>query len=115
LYYAHEEIGKRGHLNVLEYSIDDISLCSDEFEHLQRVSESATGWRRKAAVTSAGFLLKNTALIFANWEVMVIRVFMSSGVRSSTVSQKGTNNWSVLFRHVSTIDHISLQRTSVAT
>jgi hypothetical protein len=51
---------------VLEYPFDDVSLCSDEFEHLQRVSESATGWRRKAAVTSAGFLPKNTALIFAN-------------------------------------------------
>jgi hypothetical protein len=66
LYNPYEEIGKRGHLNVLEYSFYDISLCSDEFEHLQRVSELATGWRRKAAVTSAGFLLKNTALIFAN-------------------------------------------------
>ena len=100
---------------MLEYSFEDISLCSNEFEHLQRVSEWATGRRRKAAVTSAGFLLINTALVFANCEAIVIRVFMSSGVRSSTVSQKGTNNWSVLFRQVSTIDHISLQRTSVAT
>ena len=100
---------------MLEYSFEDISLCSNEFEHLQRVSEWARGRRRKAAVTSAGFLLINTALVFANCEAIVIRVFMSSGVRSSTVSQKGTNNWSVLFRQVSTIDHISLQRTSVAT
>lgn len=101
---------------MLEYAFDDVSLCSDEFEHLQRVSEWATGRRRKvAAVTSAGFLLINTAFIFANCEAIVIRVFMSSGVRSSTVSQKGTNSWSVLFRQVSTIDHISLQRTSVAT
>lgn len=100
---------------MLEYSFDDVSLCPDEFEHLRRVSEWATGRRRKAVVTSAGFLLMNTALIFANCEAIVIRVFMSSGVRSSTVSQKGTNSWSVLFRQVSTIDHISLQRTSVAT
>jgi len=51
---------------VLEYSFDDVSLRSNEFEHLRRVSEWATAQRRKAAVTSAGFLLKNTALIFAN-------------------------------------------------
>ena len=100
---------------MLEDSFDDVSLCSDEFEHLQRVFEWATAQRRKAAVTSAGFLLMNTALIFANCEAIVIRVFMSSDVRSSTVSQKGTSSWSVLFRQVSTIDHISLQRTSVAT
>ena len=100
---------------MLKYSVDNISLCSDELEHLQRVSEWATRQRRKAAVTSAGFLLKNTALILANWAAIVIRVLISSGVRSSTVSQKGTNSWSVLFRQVSTMDHISLQRTSVAT
>ena len=100
---------------MLKYLFDDVSLCSDKLEHLQRVSEWATGKRRKAAVTSAGFLLMNTALILANWAAMVIRVLISSSGRSSTVSQKGTNSWSVLFRQVSTIDHISLQRTSVAT
>jgi hypothetical protein len=66
LYDSYKEIGERRYLDVLKYSLDNISLCSNELEHLQRVSEWATRQRRKAAVTSAGFLLKNTALILAN-------------------------------------------------
>jgi hypothetical protein len=115
LYDSHKEVGKGGHFDVLEDPFDDVSLCSDELEHLQRVFELATRRCRKAVVTSAGFLLRNTALILANCAAIVILVFISSDVRSSTVSQKGINSWSVLLRQVSTIDQISLQSTSVAT
>jgi len=51
---------------VLKDSFNDVSLCSDELEHLQRVFELETRQYRKAVVTSAGFLLRNTALILTN-------------------------------------------------
>jgi hypothetical protein len=70
---------------------------------------------RRQQFTSVGFLFRKTALILAKCEAMVICIFMSSGLRSSTVSQKGVRIWSDELTQVSTIDHISLQSTSVAT
>ena len=46
---------------------------------------------------------------------MTIWVFISSGDLSRTVSQNGVNNRSELLRHASTMDQISLHRTSVET
>ena len=46
---------------------------------------------------------------------MAIWVFISSGDLSSTVSQNGVNSRSELFMHASTMDHISLHKTSVET
>ena len=70
---------------------------------------------RRGQFTSAGFLLKKTALILAKWVAIAICVFISSAVLSRTVSQNGVKIWSDESIHVSTIDQISLQRTSVAT
>jgi hypothetical protein len=70
---------------------------------------------RKQQFTSAGFLFRNTALILAKCDAIVICVFMSSGLLSSTVSQNGVRICSDELMQVSTIDHISLQSTSVAT
>ena len=54
-------------------------------------------------------------MIFANCEAITICVFMSSGERSSTVSQNVARRLFEGEIHVSTIDHISLHSTSVAT
>jgi soluble P-type ATPase len=70
---------------------------------------------RRQQFTSGAFLFKKTALILAKCEAMVICIFISSGLRSSTVSQKGARIWSDELTQVSTMDHISLQSTSVAT
>lgn len=90
----------------------------------QGQSEPNRIWRRlilmkkcdeKSVQTSAGFLVRKTALILAKCVAITISVFMSSADLSSTVSQKGTMSCSVLLKHVSTMDHISLHRISVAT
>ena len=65
--------------------------------------------------TSSGFLLMKMALIFVKCEAMRALLRSSSGRMSSKVSQKGTRSWSDSAIHVSTMDHMSLQRTSVAT
>lgn len=60
-------------------------------------------------------MFKNTALILAKCDAIVICIFMSSADLSRTVSQKGERMCSDELRQVSTIAHISLQSTSVAT
>lgn len=69
---------------------------------------------KSGGFTSAGFLLKNIAFTLANREAMSIWVFMSSGDLSSTDSQNGTSSSVCSLMHVSTIDQISLHKTSVA-
>ncbi len=65
--------------------------------------------------TSAGFLLRHATFAFVKWAAIITWLFISSGDLSRTVSQNGTSNWSWLPMHVSTTDHISLHKTSVAT
>lgn len=65
--------------------------------------------------TSCGFLDKNVELIFVKCAAIAICVFISSGGRSSTVSQNGTRSSSARATHVSTMLQISLHSTSVAT
>ena len=97
-------------------AFDDVRLCLNEREHLGArylypAAEEAQGIR----FTSAGFLFKNVAVIFAKWDAIIISVFMSSAGRSRTVSQNGLRSWSWWPMQVSTIDQMSLQSTSVAT
>jgi len=56
----------------------------------------------------------NTELIFAKCDAIVIWVFISSGDLSRTISQQGTRSCFCSLIQVSTIDHISLHKTSVA-
>jgi hypothetical protein len=88
----------------------------DEGQHLStKLGIREVTDERRQQFTSAGFLFKKTALILAKCEAIAICVFISSGDLSSTVSQNGPRIWSDELTQVSTIDHISLQRTSVAT
>jgi len=66
-------------------------------------------------ITSAGFFVMKMELIFAKWVAMGMCSFMSSGGLSRTVSQKGRRMRDSWLREVSTMDQISLHRTSVAT
>jgi hypothetical protein len=100
---------------VREDALDDKRLRLDKFEHLRPFVRDAIARNASRGRTSAGFLPRNTALILAKWEAMTIWVFISSGDMSSIVSQKGANSWLEWLTHVSTMDHISLQSTSVAT
>jgi hypothetical protein len=69
-------------------------LRLDEGEHLvmKFIASIRPDVRIENVRTSAGFLLKKTALILAKWEAMTICVFISSDDLSKTVSQNGTSS-----------------------
>lgn len=101
----------------MQQSFDHCRLRLDERKHLGMGFKLRCNMCMKEhdVFTSSGFLLRKTALIFAKCDAMIIWVFMSSGGLSRTVSQNGINNFPELLRHVSTMVHISLHSTSVAT
>ena len=58
---------------------------------------------------------RNATFTFAKCVAIITWLRISSGDWSRTVSQKGTRSWSSWCAQVSTMDHISLHKTSVAT
>ena len=95
-----------------EKTFYDVGLRLNESEHLAKAEDKKP--QKNPAHTSAGFFVMNTELIFAKCDAIVIWVFISSGDLSRTVSQQGTRSCFCSLIHVSTIDHISLHKTSVA-
>lgn len=102
---------------MLQQPFDNGWLSLDEGEHLGSAAfaRQPSMDRGRKGFTSTGFLLRNTELILAKCEAMIVCVFISSGDLSRTVSQKGTRSCWCSFTQVSTMDHISLHSTSVAT
>lgn len=68
-----QEIGKGGSFDVAEDTFNDTGLRLDESEHLKWDEFIYSVFDEiHEAFTSAGLLLRNTALILAKWEAMTI-------------------------------------------